>query len=129
MDAQAITVHDGVLVVPDRPVIPFVEGDGTRPDIWRASVRIFDVAVTAAYGGQRQIAWHEVLAGEKAYREVGEWLPAKTLVGIKGPRSVRASAASTSTRVVSSICTPAYGRCGGTAACPARYAIRSWSTW
>jgi isocitrate dehydrogenase len=89
---EAITRRDGTLVVPDRPTIPFIEGDGTGPDIWRASVRVFDAAVANAYGGARRIAWMEVLAGEKAFRETGNWLPAETVdafrqyfVGIKGP--------------------------------------------
>ena len=79
-------------LVPDRPVIPFIEGDGTGPDIWRASVRVFDAAVRKAYGGLRQVAWKEVLAGEKAFKVCGSWLPDETvkafadyLVGIKGP--------------------------------------------
>ena len=83
---------DGKLVVPERVTIPFIMGDGTGPDIWRASVRIFDSAVERAYGEKRRIEWLEILAGEKAYRETGEWLPEKTvrtfekyLVGIKGP--------------------------------------------
>jgi isocitrate dehydrogenase len=82
----------GRLVVPERPVVPFIEGDGTGPDIWAASVRVFDAAVARAYGGRRRIAWMEVLAGEKAYKQTGEWLPEATLdafrkylVGIKGP--------------------------------------------
>jgi isocitrate dehydrogenase len=76
----------------DQPIIPFIEGDGTGPDIWRASVRVFDRAVEVAYAGKRRIAWMEVLAGEKAYEATGQWLPAETLdafrkylVGIKGP--------------------------------------------
>ncbi len=80
------------LVVPDRPIVPFIEGDGTGPDIWAASVRVFDAAVAKAYGGKRQIAWMEVLAGQKAFDETGVWLPDATveafreyLVGIKGP--------------------------------------------
>jgi isocitrate dehydrogenase len=80
------------LQVPDDPVIPFIEGDGTGPDIWAASVRVFDAAVDKAYGGERKVAWKEVLAGEKAFNETGEWLPEETvsafqehLVGIKGP--------------------------------------------
>jgi isocitrate dehydrogenase len=80
------------LRVPDRPIIPFIEGDGTGPDIWAASVRVFDAAVAKAYGGRRRIAWVEVLAGQKAYDATGEWLPDATLaafrqylVGIKGP--------------------------------------------
>ncbi len=83
---------EGRLAVPDQPIIPFIEGDGTGPDIWAASVRVFDAAVAKAYGGKRKIAWREVLAGQKAYDETGEWLPEATLeafreflVGIKGP--------------------------------------------
>jgi isocitrate dehydrogenase len=80
------------LQVPDDPIIPFIEGDGTGPDIWHASQRVFDAAVAKAYGGKRKIEWLEVLAGEKAFRKTGEWLPEATLqayrdhlVGIKGP--------------------------------------------
>jgi isocitrate dehydrogenase len=83
---------EGKLVVPDQPIIPFIEGDGTGPDIWKASVRVFDAAVQKSYGGKRKIAWTEVLAGQKAYDETGDWLPEATLqafrdylVGIKGP--------------------------------------------
>jgi isocitrate dehydrogenase len=90
--AQSITMVDGRLSVPDHPVIPFIEGDGTGPDIWRASKRVFDEAVAKAYGGRRSIAWQEVLAGEKAKTEVDDWLPPATLdavrqrlVAIKGP--------------------------------------------
>ncbi|MBW2272313.1 MAG: NADP-dependent isocitrate dehydrogenase [Deltaproteobacteria bacterium] len=82
----------GVLQVPDNPIVPFIEGDGTGPDIWAASVRVFDAAVEKAYGGQKKIAWLEVLAGQKAFDATGEWLPEATLdafrqylVGIKGP--------------------------------------------
>ncbi|WP_133000116.1 isocitrate dehydrogenase (NADP(+)) [Luteimonas arsenica] len=80
------------LNVPDRPIIPFIEGDGTGPDIWRASVRVLDAAVEKAYGGKRRLEWMEVLAGEKAFNQTGEWLPESTveacreyLVSIKGP--------------------------------------------
>jgi isocitrate dehydrogenase len=90
--ATAITMTDKGLNVPDHPVIPFIEGDGTGPDIWRASVHVFDAAVEKAYSGQRKIQWKEVLAGEKAHNETGSWLPDDTLatfktylVGIKGP--------------------------------------------
>jgi isocitrate dehydrogenase len=76
----------------DQPIIPFIEGDGTGPDIWRASVRVFDAAIVKAYGGKRKAIWKEVLAGEKAFNQTGEWLPEATLeafrehkVGIKGP--------------------------------------------
>ena len=91
-EGHRIEVKDGRLVVPDDPIIPFIEGDGTGPDIWRATRRILDAAVQAAYGGKRRIVWFEVYAGEKANREFGDWLPADTLrafehfyVGIKGP--------------------------------------------
>ena len=80
------------LQVPDQPFIPFIEGDGTGPDIWKASQMVFDAAVEKAYGGKRKIHWHEVLAGEKAFNKTGSWLPEETLtafrdmlVGIKGP--------------------------------------------
>src|SRR6186713_2065941 len=89
---QPISMSAGQLNVPDQPIIPFIEGDGTGRDIWRASVRVFDAAVAKAYGGKRQIAWMEVLAGEKAFNQTGSWLPDETLeafkkylVGIKGP--------------------------------------------
>ena len=92
MSATPITSQSGKLNVPDQPIIPFIEGDGIGPDIWAASVRVFDAAVEKAYGGQRKIHWHEVLAGEKAYLRTGEWLPQATLddiekylVAIKGP--------------------------------------------
>jgi isocitrate dehydrogenase len=91
--AEKITLDkSGRLNVPDRPIIPFIEGDGTGPDIWRAAVRVFDAAVQRAYSGKRKIEWREVLAGEKAFRETGNWLPNETVeafreyrVGIKGP--------------------------------------------
>jgi len=89
---ERISMRDGTLCVPDRPIVPFIEGDGTGRDIWRASRRVLDAAVEKAYGGKRRIVWHEVLAGEKAFRETGNWLPDATLqafrderVGIKGP--------------------------------------------
>ncbi len=91
-DGAAITLQDGVLTVPDRPIIPYIEGDGTGPDIWRATVRVLDAAVAKAYHGQRQIQWLEVYAGEKAFNQFGTWLPDATvaacrdyLVSIKGP--------------------------------------------
>ena len=71
-----ITVSsDGHLQVPDDVVIPFVEGDGTGPDIWRAAVRVFDAAIGKAYGGRREVTWEEVLAGQKAFDKTGHWLP------------------------------------------------------
>jgi isocitrate dehydrogenase len=88
----AITKKDGRLIVPDDPIIPFIEGDGTGPDIWRASVRVFDAAVKKAYGGSKTISWFEVYAGEKSFKKFETWLPDETveafrhyLVGIKGP--------------------------------------------
>jgi len=87
-----IALRDGKLQVPDRPVIPFIEGDGTGPDIWRAAQRVFDAAVQKAYGGRKKIAWFEVFAGEKSFNRFQTWLPDETiaafkeyLVGIKGP--------------------------------------------
>jgi isocitrate dehydrogenase len=89
---EAITRNQDGLNVPDRPIIPFIEGDGTGRDIWRASVRVFDAAVEKVYGGRRRIEWREVLAGEKSFKQSGNWLPEETLdtfrkylVGIKGP--------------------------------------------
>jgi isocitrate dehydrogenase len=89
---DSIRITDGKLAVPDRPIIPFIEGDGTGPDIWRASQAVFDAAVQKAYGGRKQIAWMEVYAGEKSFNRFNDWLPEDTvnafrefLVGIKGP--------------------------------------------
>ena len=87
-----INEEDGRLVIPHRPIIPFIEGDGTGPDIWHASQIVIDAAVEKAFGGERKIVWHEVLAGEKAYDKTDNWLPVETLedikkyiVAIKGP--------------------------------------------
>jgi len=92
MRESKITIEKGQLNVPEFPVIPFIEGDGTGPDIWAASVRVFDAAVDAAYNGKRKIIWKEVFAGEKAFNNTGKWLPEETLdsireylVAIKGP--------------------------------------------
>lgn len=89
---KKITMENGVLQVPDYPIIPFIIGDGTGPDIWAAASRVLDAAVEKAYNGRKGIVWREVLAGEKAYQQTGEWLPQKTLdtireylVAIKGP--------------------------------------------
>ena len=89
---KKITFEDGKLNVPDHPIIPFIEGDGIGPDIWAASVRVFDAAVEKSYNGQKRIVWKEILAGEKANEETGEWLPQDSvdaisdyLVAIKGP--------------------------------------------
>jgi isocitrate dehydrogenase len=91
-DGQPIKVQDGQLRVPNNPIIPFIEGDGTGPDIWRASQRVFEAAVAKAYGGERRIVWYEIFAGEKAYKRFNEWLPKGTLdaiqycaIAIKGP--------------------------------------------
>ena len=90
--STAISRANGRLVVPDDPIIPFIEGDGTGPDIWRASVRVLDAAVQKAFGGRRTIAWKEVYAGEKSFKQFNTWLPDETVeafrehyVGIKGP--------------------------------------------
>src|SRR5216683_2816750 len=87
-----ISIQSGKLSVPERPILPFIRGDGTGPDIWAASQRVFDAAVTKAYGGKRKIAWFEVFAGETAKNKFDNWLPEDTieafkeyLVGIKGP--------------------------------------------
>src|ERR1700721_2821990 len=91
-DGKAIEYRDGKFDVPDNPIIPFIEGDGTGRDIWRASQRVFDAAVEKAYGGKRSVKWYEVLAGEKSYRKTQDWLPEDTVkatvdfrVSIKGP--------------------------------------------
>ncbi|MDA1143035.1 MAG: NADP-dependent isocitrate dehydrogenase [Planctomycetota bacterium] len=91
-NGEKITLTDGNLNVPDRPIIPFIIGDGTGPDIWNAASRAIDAAVEKAYGGERDIEWMEILAGEKAFNKTGDWLPDSTvgafreyLVGIKGP--------------------------------------------
>ncbi|MBC2013343.1 NADP-dependent isocitrate dehydrogenase [Listeria marthii] len=90
--SQKIQVENGVLKTPNNPVIPFIEGDGTGPDIWAAAKRVLDAAVKKVYNGEKEIAWKEVLAGEKAFKQTGEWLPQATLdtideylIAIKGP--------------------------------------------
>jgi isocitrate dehydrogenase len=85
-DGAKITYVNGKLVVPDNPIIPFIEGDGTGRDIWKASARVFEAAVRKAYGGRRTVYWYEVFAGEKAYHKFGEWLPDDTLAAIKAFR-------------------------------------------
>jgi len=91
-DGDAIQVQENKLNIPDNPIIPFIEGDGTGPDIWKAARTVFDAAVREAYGGRRRVAWYEVFAGEKAYRLFNDWLPPGTPeairrfhVAIKGP--------------------------------------------
>src|SRR5690606_40266121 len=90
--AEKITMQNGQLQVPDHPVIPFIEGDGIGPEIWQVAQKVFDAAVAKVYQGNRKIEWKEMLAGEKAFRQTGNWLPAETLqtarayiVSIKGP--------------------------------------------
>jgi isocitrate dehydrogenase len=92
MQGEKILVQNGVLNVPNNPIIPFIEGDGTGPDIWASAVRVLDAAVEKAYKGERKIVWKEVFAGEKAFNKTGEWLPQETLdvineylIAIKGP--------------------------------------------
>ena len=92
MIPEKIKLVNGKLNVPENPIIPFIVGDGTGPDIWKASVRVFDEAVRKVYKGSRKIEWKEVLAGEKAFKLTGNWMPEETLasfreylVGIKGP--------------------------------------------
>lgn len=92
MNGEKITINQGKITVPDFPIVPFIEGDGTGPDIWASSVRVLDAAVEKAYSGKKKIVWKEVLAGEKAFKKTGKWLPEETLdiihehlVGIKGP--------------------------------------------
>ena len=92
MSGSKITVEEGVLNVPNDPIIPFIEGDGIGPDIWAASKKVLEAAVEKAYGDERKIVWKEVLAGEKAFNVTGEWLPKETLdvideylIAIKGP--------------------------------------------
>ncbi len=91
-EGEKIEIRNGQLVVPNRPIIPFIEGDGTGRDIWRAASRVFNAAVEKAYGGERRVIWYEIFAGEKAYNKFGEWLPRDTVeaireftVAIKGP--------------------------------------------
>src|SRR5579864_3987144 len=91
-DGARITYANGKLNIPDNPIIPYIEGDGTGRDIWKASERVFDAAVKQAYGGKRRLVWYEILAGEKAFRQKQSWLPGDTVaairefrVAIKGP--------------------------------------------
>jgi len=102
-DGQKITMQNGKLHVPDNPIIPFIAGDGTGPDIWNASVRVFDAAVQKAYNGKKRVVWFETYAGDKANEVYGAntWLPEDTLtayreflVGIKGPSRLPSAAAS-----------------------------------
>ena len=84
VDGAKIHIENGKLQVPDNPIIPFIEGDGTGRDIWRASIRVFDAAVEKAYGGKRKIHWMEVYAGEKSFKLFGTWLPDETAGSVPG---------------------------------------------
>ncbi len=91
-EGEPVRVENGKYIIPDNPIIPFIEGDGIGPDIWRAAQKVFDAAVEKAYGGKRKIAWMEIYAGEKAHQLYGEWLPEETIqairdyyIAIKGP--------------------------------------------
>jgi hypothetical protein len=116
--------------VPDNPIIPFIEGDGTGRDIWKASQRVFDAAVEKAYGGKRAIRWFEIFAGEKAFRQFNTWLPDDSVAAARdcaspsrdrSPRpSAAASARSTWPCARFSTSTPASARSSTTRACPAR---------
>ena len=113
--------------MPDNPILPFIRGDGTGPDIWAASVRVFDAAVQKAYGGKRKIAWFEVFAGEAAKNKFDNWLPDDTveafkeyLVGIKGPLTTPVGGGIRSLNVAlarCSISTSACAPCNGSPAC------------
>jgi isocitrate dehydrogenase len=126
-DGEPIRMTDSGLQVPDQPIVPFIEGDGTGPDIWRASQRVFDAVVEKAYGGKRRIAWMEVFAGQKAFDQFENWLPDDTLaafrefhVGIKGPLTTPTGGGIRSLNVAlrqSSICTPACVRCAISPVC------------
>jgi isocitrate dehydrogenase len=141
---EKVTISHGKLQVPDHPIIAFIEGDGTGPDIWAASVRVLDAAVAQAYKGRRKIAWAEVYAGEKAQRSTARTArptscPIETLdvireylVAIKGPLTTPVGEGFRSLNVTlrrSSTSTSACGRCGGSKACPRRSSTPKRSTW
>ena len=138
-DGEAITFDGNKLTVPDAPIIPFIEGDGTGPDIWRASRQVLDGAVRIAYGGARRLAWFEVYAGEKSKARFDSWLPDDTLaairhylVAIKGPLTTPVgggSARSTWHCASNSISMPVSGRCGGSPVFPLRSRIPPRWTW
>ena len=119
-DGARITYRNGKYQIPDKPILPFIEGDGTGRDIWRASVRVFDAAVRKAYKGKRGVAWYEVFAGEKAKAKFNTWLPDDTVsavkefrVAIKGPLTTPVggeSGLSTLPCGRFSTCTPVYDR-------------------
>src|ERR1700722_5541152 len=127
---EVIQYADGKYTIPDHPIIPFIEGDGTGRDIWRASQRVFDAAVEKAYGGKRSVKWFEIYAGEKAYSKFQTWLPDDSVTpapdrGARSkapppPRSAVESALSTSPCGKSWTCTPASAPSSTTPAFPAR---------
>lgn len=130
-DAQKITKNsDGTLSVPDCPIIPFIEGDGIGPDIWRATQRVIDAAVEKRYGGQRRIEWMELPVGEKGYAKTGNYLPPEALdaieahvVAIKGPLTTPIGKGIRSSMwpfARNSTCMPACGRCATSKRSPAR---------
>jgi len=130
---ERIDFRDGRWVVPDHPIIPFIEGDGTGPDIWRAARRVFDAVVEQVARGKRRIEWLEVLAGEKAFKQLGTWLPEATLdtirthrVAIKGPLTTPVGGGIRSLNVA---LRQVPDRCAISRACPARCASRRSSTW
>ncbi len=138
---EPVTMNSqGILQVPDRPILPFIEGDGTGPDIWRASVRVLDAAVEKEFGGKKKIAWAEVYAGEKAKKLFDTWLPDETLaafktylVGIKGPLTTPIGGGMTLAQRrhppdAGPLCVPA-PRALLPAACPPRSSGPRRSTW
>src|SRR5690606_15157142 len=129
---------DGRLHVPERPVIPFIIGDGIGPDIWRAAVRVFDRAIEKCYNGSKKIIWKEVLAGEKAYNERGSWLPDETLqsfreylVGIKGPLTTPIGGGIRSLNVAlrKELDLYVYGQPNGTMVCHLLSGAPNWWIW
>jgi isocitrate dehydrogenase len=88
MTGSTVTIKNGKLKVPNDPIIPFIEGDGTGRDIWKASVRVFDAAVEKAYKGKKKIVWKEVLAGQKAFDKTGNWLPDETRTTYRHQRTI-----------------------------------------
>jgi isocitrate dehydrogenase len=124
---EPIQYADGKYTIPDHPIIPFIEGDGTGRDIWRASQRVFDAAVEKAYGGRRSVKWFEIFAGEKAFSQFSTWLPDDSVsaardlrISIKGPLTTPVFVRSTWPCGKSSIFIPACGRSSITRAFPAR---------
>lgn len=138
-NGQKITVSNGELSVPDHPIIPFIEGDGTGPDIWAAAVRVIDAAVEKGYSGNKKIVWKEVFAGEQAFNKSGSWLPDETLetineylIAIKGPLTTPVGGGIRSLNVAlrqNWICTPVFVRCAGLKGFHRRLRNRRKLTW